>query len=152
MIILLYPLLVLGVNVGFAHAPQLALLWSIIVGVVFLARDVAQQRIGHHVLWLMLAGVLLSYFLASPVVAIASASAFALSEGVDWLVYTFTKRPFHDRLLLSSAVAVPIDSIVFLAGVGALSLGLVATQIASKMLAALVTYALLRRTAPAIGR
>ena len=152
MIIFLYPLLVLGVNVGFAHAPQYALLWSIIVGVVFLARDVAQRRIGHHVLWLMLAGAALSYFLASPVVAIASASAFALSEGVDWLVYTFTKRPFHDRLLLSSAVAVPIDSIVFLAGVGALSLGLVATQIVSKMLAALVTYALLRRTAPAIGR
>jgi queuosine precursor transporter len=51
-----------------------------------------------------------------PVIALASAIAFAISETVDWLIYTFTKYRLSTRILLSSLVASPTDTTVFLYG------------------------------------
>jgi hypothetical protein len=61
-----------------------------------------------------------------------------LSEAVDWLVYTFSKRPFRSRVLLSSSISVPLDSAVFLWLVGSFAWPLLAIQIASKMAACIV--------------
>lgn len=85
-----------------------------IVGFVFVLRDLSQRAIGHNVLLLMVVAVFLSYILSSPAVAIASAVAFAVSELVDWAVYTYTKKPLSDRILYSSAISCPLDTFIFL--------------------------------------
>ena len=118
---------------------------SIIVGFIFIARDFAQREIGHRVILAMLVAGAISYFMADPFVAVASVSAFLISEFADWAVYSFTGRPFAQRILISSAVSTPIDSAVFLAMIGHLSLTGVVVMTASKMLGALAVWWLVRR-------
>ena len=117
---LAYVVSILIVNIGFVYIPPVPLLgemfppMSLVVGLIFILRDFAQREIGHKVLIAMGIGAVLSYFMADPFVAVASVVAFAISELVDWGVYTFTKRPLKDRILLSSALGTPVDSAVFL--------------------------------------
>ncbi|MDR0339290.1 MAG: hypothetical protein LBH65_03320, partial [Desulfovibrio sp.] len=94
---LLYIFSVVLVNYAFDVAPLLHLpggeSWSpvaLVVGFVFVIRDYAQREIGHRVLLAMLAGGALSWFMASPAVAVASLCAFLTSEMTDWAVYTCT--------------------------------------------------------------
>jgi queuosine precursor transporter len=56
--------------------------------------------------------------MVDPFIAVASVSAFLVSETADWIVYTVTKRPLRDRILASSAVSSPLDSVVFLGLIG----------------------------------
>ena len=122
---------------------------SLAVGLIFVLRDFAQREIGHWVLAAMLLGGLLSYWMADPFVAIASVAAFLVGEFADWAVYTVTKRPFAQRVLLSSALGTPIDSIVFLAMMGWLSVvGVVAMTIAKMVGALVVWYMVQRRQQP----
>jgi uncharacterized PurR-regulated membrane protein YhhQ (DUF165 family) len=109
---------------------------SLIVGIIFILRDYAQKEIGHKVLGAMVVGALLSYIMADPFVAVASVIAFAISELVDWAVYTYTKRPLRDRILLSSAIGTPIDSAVFLLILGFFSPGGFVLMTIAKMIAA----------------
>ena len=95
---------------------------------------------GHWVVVPMAAGLALSYLLASPFVALASAAAFAASETMDWIVFTITKRPLADRVLLSCGLSAPIDSLIFLGIIGALSPFALSAQIASKLLAAVIVW------------
>ena len=149
---ILYMALIVLVNYAFTVVPVVALpdgtRWppiSLAVGFVFVVRDFAQREIGHRVLLAMLAGAALSYALAGAEVAIASAAAFLISELADWAVYSFTRRPLSGRILYSSLVGTPIDSAVFLGGIGLLSgAGLVAMT-ASKMVGALLVWWLIRR-------
>jgi uncharacterized PurR-regulated membrane protein YhhQ (DUF165 family) len=154
----LYIVLIAMVNYAFTVVPLVALpdgtLWppvSLLVGFVFVVRDFAQREVGHKVLLAMLAGAALSYVMAGPQVAIASALAFAVSELADWAVYTFTKRPFAQRILYSSALGTPIDSIVFLAAIGFLTPAGVAAMTASKMLGALLVWWMVRRRQAVAG-
>jgi queuosine precursor transporter len=114
---------------------------SLVVGLIFVARDFAQRAIGHYVLFAMLVGTGLSYLMADPFVATASLAAFLISEVVDWAVYTFTKRPFHQRILLSSALSTPVDSIVFLSMIGFFSLPGVVLMTIAKMIGAVIVAA-----------
>lgn len=148
----LYIAMIVAVNYGFTTVPLIKLpdgtMWppmSLLVGFVFVMRDFSQREIGHRVLLAMLAGAALSYVMASPFVAAASVAAFLVSELADWAVYSFTKRPVAQRVLLSSALATPIDSAVFLTLIGHLSPMGVVTMTASKMLGALAVWWLLRR-------
>ena len=134
----LYIFSVVLVNYGFSSFSGYEWFWSIVVGTVFITRDYC-QRIGA----MAVAGVL-SYFMADPYVAIASVSAFAVAEIVDWVVYSLTKRPLADRILVSSAIATPLDTVVFLSILGLLSPSLIGFQVASKMLAAVVIWSMLR--------
>ena len=118
---------------------------SLVVGLIFVARDFAQREIGHKVILAMLVAGILSYVMADPFVAIASVAAFLISEFADWGVYSFTKRKFHERILWSSAIGTPIDSIVFLAILGHLSAVGVVAMTASKMLGAVVVWWMLKR-------
>jgi hypothetical protein len=102
------------VNVGFSLSPQLDWLWSLVVGGVLVLRDLAQRSWGHRTLALMLVAALLSSRLGSPRFAVASASAFLMSETIDWLIYSLTKRPFADRVLISVAFSAPVDTACFL--------------------------------------
>jgi uncharacterized PurR-regulated membrane protein YhhQ (DUF165 family) len=81
-------------------------------------------------------GLLDFLYMADPYVALASATAFAVSEVADYLLYTLTKRPFHQRVLLSSAVSTPVDTVVFLWWINALTPATVVLMIAAKLLAA----------------
>jgi hypothetical protein len=139
---------VVAVNVGFSHQPELDWLWSLLVGGVLALRDGAQRNWGHRVLLWMLAGAALSYWLGNPAVAIASVSAFLISESVDWLVYTTTHRPFAERIWRSVLASSPIDTAVFLHLANLWSWPLFGIGAGSKILAgALISLALRRREA-----
>lgn len=155
---ILYVALIVAVNYGFTVAPLVALpggeMWppiSLAVGFVFIARDYAQREVGHRVIIAMLAAGVISYFMASPFVAVASVAAFLISEFADWAVYSFTGRSFARRVLLSSAVGTPIDSAVFLALIGQFSVIGVLAMTASKMLGALLVWWMIRRREAVAG-
>lgn len=142
-----YILAIVAVNYGFSVTAPMELPGGIflppmtfVVGAIFVLRDYAQREIGHKVWLAMLVGCAISFFMADPFVALASAAAFLVSEGADWLVYTGTKRPMRDRILWSSALSTPLDSIVFLALIGHFGWLAVAVMTVSKMLAALVVW------------
>ena len=143
----LYVGAVVLVNVGFSLSPTVDWFWSLIVGGVLVLRDYAQRRWGHWCLaWMGLAAVL-SYALGSPAVALASATAFAVSETIDWAVYTITQRPFADRVLLSTVCSAPVDTAVFLFMAHLSSLLLFTLGVSAKLTAGVVIWALLRRQA-----
>jgi len=127
---------------AFAYIPPVVLfdgtiftIGSVIAGLVFVARDYAQQEVGHKaVLALMLVAGVLSYLLADPFVALASISAFAISEITDYIVYSKYKGDFNNRVVVSSLVSVPIDTAVFLAIISHLSVLSFAVMCISKLL------------------
>ncbi|MEM6534581.1 MAG: VUT family protein [Pseudomonadota bacterium] len=89
---------------------------TMVTGLVFVVRDFVQREMKQWVLICMALAVGWSFFYAWPVIALASGIAFAVSETVDWIFFTFTKYRLSTRILLSSAVAAPIDTTVFLYG------------------------------------
>jgi len=154
MLTALYISTVVIVNWGFTIAPSIELPiigqydpWVLVVGVVFVTRDYAQREVGHWVIAAMLVGCILSYFMADPFVALASAVAFLISESVDWAVYSVSKRPLANRVLLSSALSTPVDTAVFLSMIGLLSPLNFTLAVVSKMAAALLVWVWLRRRA-----
>lgn len=147
-----YVALIVLVNWGFTVVPLVDLpggeKWppmSLVVGFIFVARDFAQREIGHRVILAMLVAGVISYIMADPFVAMASVTAFLISEFADWAVYSFTGRPFAQRILISSIISTPIDSVVFLAMIGHFSVVGAAIMTASKMLGALVVWWMVRR-------
>ena len=149
---LLYVAAVVLVNLAFDRVPLLFLpsgeAWppvSLIVGFIFVIRDYAQREIGHWILPAMLAGGALSWALASPAVALASMCAFLTGEFMDWAVYSFTRRSFSQRILLSSALSTPVDSAVFLFMMGIFSVPAVLMMTISKMVGACIVYYLARQ-------
>ena len=166
----LYIAAIVGVNYGFVHVPLVDLgplgMWppmSLLVGFVFILRDYAQRSVGHWVIPGMAAGAVLSYILASPFVAVASATAFAISELINWAVYTTSKkRTFVHRadseqmqaaqmfddmvIVLSSVISTPLDSAVFLIMIGHFSWIGWALMSISKMVGLAVVVSLEKRT------
>jgi queuosine precursor transporter len=122
--------------------------WALLVGGWFVLRDFSQREIGHYVFIPMILGVLIAT-IVSPAMGIASILANSTSEFMDWLVYTLIKRPFHQRIIISSLVAAPIDTLVFFSafdyfqvipGVSIFNWGTIALAILSKLIAALIVY------------
>lgn len=146
--VLLYIATVLILNIGFSYVPMIDLGFgmfspmAIVAGLVFVVRDFAQRKAGHWVLVAMLIATVLSFLLANPFVAVASALAFGVAEIADYLVYTLTKKPFHQRILISSIVSTPIDTVVFLLGISAFTWGTFGLMIFAKLIAAVVIWAL----------
>ena len=148
----LYVALIVAVNYAFTVVPLVKLpdgtMWppvALLVGLIFVARDFAQREGGHKVLLAMLVGVAISYFMANPFVATASAAAFLISELVDWAVYTYTKRPLSQRILFSSLLGAPVDSAVFLGLLSLLSPVGIAAMTASKLVGAFIVWWMIRR-------
>ncbi|MBM3950172.1 MAG: VUT family protein [Rhodospirillales bacterium] len=149
---ILYIVLIVFVNWTFDAVPLVDLpggeKWppaAVITGLVFVARDFAQREIGHRVIVAMLLAGAISYVMAGPVVAAASVAAFLVSEFADWCIYSFSGRRFSERILISSAVSTPLDSLVFLYLIGAASAAGVALMTASKMVGAFAVWWLVRR-------
>lgn len=120
---------------------------NIVVGLVFILRDMAQRQIGHSVIFATLAAGVLTWFTVDPFVATASVTAFLVSEMADWLVFTITKRPLRDRILISSAVSTPLDTLTFLAIMNFLTPAAFTLETVSKLLGAVVVWVILRRLA-----
>ena len=148
----IYIALIVAVNWAFSVVDPVILpngaAWppvSLIVGFIFVSRDFAQREIGHWVIIAMLAGGAISYFMASPQIAMASVAAFLVAEFIDWAVYTFTGRTLSQRILLSSIVATPVDSAVFLYMAGFGSPFAVLIQTLSKLAGAVIVWWIVRQ-------
>ncbi|MEE2878087.1 MAG: VUT family protein [Pseudomonadota bacterium] len=89
---------------------------TVVTGLVFVFRDFVQRTMGHRVLVVMALAIAWSFFYAWPVIALASGIAFAISEITDWLIFTFTRYKLSTRIILSSAIAAPVDTTIFLYG------------------------------------
>lgn len=85
-------------------------------GFALLLRDVVQDAAGRLAVFLaILAGAVLSYWLASPALAIASGIAFGVSELADFAVYTpLRERGWARAVLASNFVGALIDTYLFL--------------------------------------
>lgn len=141
------------INWSFAHVPTFEIPdWfgggmfqplAIITGLILVVRDFAQRELKHWVWAAMITGLLLSMLTSWIVVVFASAAAFLISETVDWAVYTFSKRPLSQRIMISSLASAPLDQIVFIglasqipSQAGIFAWGTIITGILSKLLGA----------------
>jgi uncharacterized PurR-regulated membrane protein YhhQ (DUF165 family) len=105
-------------------------------GLAFVARDAVQDSAGRGVALVVLAaGAAVSWFVATPALAVASAVAFGLSELVDMAIYTPLRRRGYVRAAVASNVAGSVaDTLLFLwlAGFG-LAAAVVAGQLVGKV-------------------
>lgn len=110
------------------------------------ARNVTQDRIGRpRTLGLMALGVLISWWLASPALALASAVAFALSESADMGIYTpLRKRGRGRAVAVASTIGAVIDTCAFLLIAGFPVLPALPGQLLVKVGMALVAALILR--------
>ena len=89
---------------------------------------------GHKVLALMVVGIIVTY-LMSPKLALASGLAFGLGEGLEWVIFTTTKKTFRQRVLWSAIPAVVVDTAVFLVVAGFFTWANFGFETITKMLA-----------------
>ena len=85
-------------------------------GLAFIARDAVQDAAGRlAAVGALVLGGALSWFLATPTLAVASAVAFGLSELVDMAIYTpLRKRGYVRAALASNLVGSVVDTLMFL--------------------------------------
>ncbi|MCC9739411.1 VUT family protein [Streptomyces sp. MNU89] len=120
-----------------------------VVGLALVLRDLAREATGRGAILAAIAiGTVLSYLLADPSLATASAVAFAIAETMDFAVYEpLRQRGLLIAILASNAVGLLADSLLFLyLAFG--SLNYLPGQILGKTwvtLAAVIVLALLRR-------
>ena len=119
MSIILYLASILGANwlviqygiidLGFIMFPA----GAVLIGLTFSARDFVQRRYGKWGAWvwmLVATGITVVF---NQKIALASGTAFLVAEGIDWSVYTISKRSFRQRIILSNLIGTPLDSLIF---------------------------------------
>lgn len=142
--------MVIIINIAYSRTPSLS--WhgyvfttgDAITGCIYIVRDFAQRAIGQKVIFAMLAASLLSYFMSASSVALASVAAFVVAESIDWAIYSFTKKPLSQRLLYSSMLSTPIDSLVFLLCINRLRVGDMIVMTAAKWLGVVIIWMIWR--------
>lgn len=89
-------------------------------GLTFVLRDALQDLAGKRwTLALIGAGALLSFLVADPLIAAASAAAFGLAELADLAIYSPLRRRGYVRAAVASNVAgALVDTVVFLSIAG----------------------------------
>lgn len=89
-------------------------------GLTFVLRDALQDAAGKMwTLGLIAVGAAVSFMLADPFIALASAAAFLSSEVADLVVYTpLRKRGYIRAAVTSNVVGSFVDTIIFLAIAG----------------------------------
>lgn len=123
-------------------------------GAALIIRDGLQRHTGR--VWMLaaiLTGAAISAVTSNPALAVASGVAFAVSELVDWAVFTpLAARSLPTAVVVSSLVAAPVDTVLFLhlAGFG-VTWPAVAGQLIVKtgMAAAVALWLTRREAAPA---
>jgi uncharacterized PurR-regulated membrane protein YhhQ (DUF165 family) len=156
---LVYILLIPFINWSFTWAPMVEIpgyaAWAfnpvtIVTGLVLVVRDFAQREIGHEVLIAMALALFLTFVTSGGALALASGAAFLISELVDWAMFTFTKYKLSTRVLLSSAIAAPIDTTAFLYGASFIrdaqfTVPNVVMSVGGKMVGAVVIWWIIRK-------
>lgn len=101
------------IPVGFGYDAPSGVL---VIGLALVLRDAIHRFAGKGLaLVAIFIGVVLSYVLADPHIATASAVAFALSELADFAVYApLARRKLWLAVLASGAVGAVVDSFLFL--------------------------------------
>jgi queuosine precursor transporter len=117
---------------------------NLVVGAVFVLRDYAQREIGHRILIATVLAGVLTYFMVDPAIAVASLVAFVISETADWGVFSFWKRSVQSRILVSSMIAVPLDTVVFQHLAGYLTPAAFVMEVLSKALGVFIVWQLLK--------
>jgi uncharacterized PurR-regulated membrane protein YhhQ (DUF165 family) len=117
---------------------------NVVVGFVFVLRDYGQRQVGHKILLATLVAGIITYFMVDRPIALASITAFVLSEMTDWAIYSFTRRPLQQRILLSSLVSVPLDTLAFQYLANYLTPAAFTTEVMSKALGVLIVWYLLK--------
>ena len=117
---------------------------TVVTGLVLVVRDFTQREMRHKVLIAMAMGVAWSFYYAPANIALASATAFAIAELIDWALFTFTRFRLSTRVMLSSLIAAPVDTTVFLIGAGALTFPNWLMSIIGKLFGAAVVSGVMR--------
>ena len=107
------------IPVGFGFEATAGTLFA---GVMLAGRDAVQDTLGRWaVIVLILVGTLLSFLIAAPFIALASAAAFLFAEGLDFAVYSplRARAKFGDRrwalaVVASNVVGAIADTVIFL--------------------------------------
>lgn len=104
---------------GMWDVPHLGMVPSAVwvVAFSFVLRDLAQITLGRRWAWAAIAvGTALSWWLASPALAVASGAAFLWSESTDALVFTplADKGRFALGVAISGVAASAVDSAIFM--------------------------------------
>ncbi|MCX4577498.1 MULTISPECIES: VUT family protein [unclassified Streptomyces] len=141
-----------AVPVGFGYVAPAGVY---LVGLALVLRDLAREAVGRGAVLAAIAiGTVLSYLLADPSLATASAVAFAVAETMDFVVYEpLRKRGLLVAILASNAVGLLADSLLFL-HLAFGSFNYLPGQILGKAwmtFAAVVVLALLRRRSRVIA-
>lgn len=117
---LLYVALIPFINWSYGVLPSISLpdggAWppvAIVTGLVLVVRDFAQREVGHGIWAALIVAAALSFVTSWPVIALASTVAFVISETVDWALFTFSKRPLSQRVMISSLASAPLDTTAF---------------------------------------
>ncbi len=135
------------VPVGFGLA---ATAGTYTAGLMFVLRDLVQDAVGRRwVLAVIGVGAAVSFLVAAPAIALASAAAFAVSESADMTVYTPLRERGYVRAAVSSnVVGAFLDTVVFLWVAGFPVWGSVPGQMTGKLMITLAVVALVtaRRT------
>lgn len=84
-----------------------------LIGLTFSFRDLLQQKYGKWGCCKWMGVALIITLVFNPNLALASGAAFIVAESVDWLIFTYSERPFNQRILLSNIFGVPLDSVLF---------------------------------------
>lgn len=105
------------VPVGFG---LVAIAGTYFAGLAFVLRDELQRTAGKRAtVGVIVVGAGLSYLLADPMIATASAVAFGVSEFADMGVYTpLRRRGYLKAVTASNVVGTVVDSLLFLAIAG----------------------------------
>jgi queuosine precursor transporter len=96
----------------------------------------------------------LTYFAASPELAFASITAFLVAEMADWAIYSFSRMPLQQRILISSVVSVPLDTMIFQNLAGYFTPAAFTMEVLSKIAGVAFVWYLLKvrdRNEPLIG-
>ena len=93
-----------------------------VAAVTFPARDVV-QRSGGRLLGIaaIIVAAIVSWWVSSPAIAVASGGTFLISESFDFAVYTpMQRRWFVPAVIASGVIAAVVDSLIFLqwSGIG----------------------------------
>lgn len=83
------------------------------IGLTFSLRDFVQRYWGDWATWgWMVAASVITFFFNIDI-ALASMTAFFVSESLDWFFFKILKRSFVSRIVWSNLVSCPVDSLVF---------------------------------------
>ena len=123
---------------------------TVVTGLVLVVRDFAQREVGHYIFAFLALGLVLSVWTSDPTIAFGSACAFAISETIDWALFTFAKLPLSKRVFVSAGISGPIDAAAFLwianfALPGIFNWWSLAAAVVSRFIGCFIVYVLMKQ-------